>query len=67
MQILGQIIPMEEAERGALFRENLNSSSESLVVGISGIQQVAEGEYICNASNSISYASISVIIDVAGT
>lgn len=65
--ILGQVqVPMEETERGVLFRENLNVSSERLVAGIGGIQQVAEGEYICNATNGITHASVSVIIDVRG-
>lgn len=59
-------MPMEETERGVLFRENLNIFSESLVVGIGGIRKEAEGEYICNATNSITHASISVTIDVKG-
>lgn len=59
-------MPMEEIGGGVLFRENLNLSSESLVVGIGGIQEEAEGEYICNATNNIAHASISVTIDVKG-
>lgn len=59
-------MPMEETGRGVLFRENLNFSSESLVVGIGGIQEEAEGEYTCIATNNITHASISVTIDVKG-
>lgn len=59
-------VPTEETQRGALFRENLNFSSESLVAGISGIQHIAEGEYVCTASNANAAASISVLLEVPG-
>ena len=52
--------------RGDLFRERVNSTRESLVAGVSGIQPTAEGEYVCTAENGSATASISVHIEIPG-
>ena len=52
--------------RGVLFRERVNSTHESLVAGVSGIQPTAEGEYVCTAENGNATASISVHIEIPG-
>ena len=77
--ILGTIIsdhtpiPMEEDRTGIPFRdqqvllsENLNSSRESLVVGISGILP-GEYRYVCTATNDANAtASIAVTLSIPG-
>ena len=52
--------------RGVVFRERVNSTSESLVAGVSGIQPTAEGEYVCIADNGNATASVSVNIEMPG-